>query len=107
VPLAFHYTDKGGYDVIRSAPTWHFLAGQPPGDHPFGAYFTNLGLATPSLAKRLRIPRNKLEWVFGFTDIGDLKRLDGGRGDYIFYAPRDYDVDKERQLEEFPKETGI
>jgi hypothetical protein len=43
----FHYTDKQGYDGIRSQPTWKFIAHQPPGEHPKGAYFTDLDKSTP------------------------------------------------------------
>ena len=94
----FHYTDKSGYNAIGLQPTWSFKASQPPGHHPFGAYFTDLPPETPNLAKRLRIPRTKVEWYFEFVDIGDLKPLSGGRGVYIFYSPHDYRVACARQL---------
>jgi hypothetical protein len=95
----FHYTDKVGYDAIRSTVVWHFLATQPPGQHPFGAYFTTLGRNTKNLAKRLRIPRGKVAFFFEFTDIGDLTPLPGGRGQFIFYSPADYDVDQPQQID--------
>jgi hypothetical protein len=93
-----HYTDLTGYNAIRAAEVWHFRAHQPPGNHPFGAYFTTLPRGTPNLAQRLRIPRAKVQYVFEFTDVGDLIPLPGGRGQFIFYSPHDYDVDKTRQL---------
>jgi hypothetical protein len=88
-----HYTDQAGFNAIRALKPWVFRASQPPGDHPFGAYFTTLAPDTPNLARRLRIPRMKTEFVFTFADVGDLKPLHGGRGEFIFYSPRDYSVD--------------
>ena len=93
-----HYTDQVGYNAIASQVVWHFLAGQPPGQHPFGAYFTPLGRSTKNLAQRLRIPKAKLAFFFEFTDVGDLTPLPGGRGQFIFYSPKDYDVDQPRQI---------
>lgn len=93
-----HYTDQDGYNAIRSQVTWHFVAAQPPGDHPFGAYFTSLGKTTKNLAQRLRVPKTKLAYFFEFTDVGDLKPLPGGRGQFIVYSPTDYDVESGRQL---------
>src|SRR4051812_14618382 len=92
-----HYTDQAGYNAIRATVVWHFRAGKPPGDHPFGAYFTTLPRDTRNLAKRLRIPNGKVQYVFEFQDTGDLTPLSGGRGQYIYYSPTDYDVDKPRQ----------
>lgn len=94
----FHYTDRDGYNAIVSQPTWRFKAAQPPGDHPFGAYFTDLPPTTPNLAKRLGVPRRKLAYDFEFVDAGDLTPLPGKRGDHIFYSPGDYDVVRERQI---------
>ena len=53
---------------------------------------------TPLLANKLRIPRDKLHYAFSFLDGGDLRRLDGGRGKYIFLSRVDYPVARERQL---------
>jgi hypothetical protein len=100
-----HFTDKAGYDAIGSQVDWCFKAGQPPGNHPKGAYFTTLSAGEPNLAVRLRIPRTKLALVFQFVDAGDLARLPGGRGEYIFHSPRDYVVEGERQ--QFKGETGL
>jgi hypothetical protein len=94
----FHYTDQGAYVAIQSQLVWHFVAAQPPGQHPFGAYFTTLGRTTKNLAKKLRIPKAKVAFFFEFTDIGDLTPLPGGRGQFIFYSPTDYDVDQFRQI---------
>ena len=92
-----HYTDKNGYNAIRAASPWRFLARKPPGDHPRGAYFTTLQPGTPNLARKLFIPRRKTEYVFPFVDRGDLIPLDGGRGAFIFRSPRDYLVERPRQ----------
>ncbi|MBL8796871.1 MAG: hypothetical protein JNM56_23420 [Planctomycetia bacterium] len=92
-----HYTDQAGYHGIRAQSVWLFRAAQPPGNHPFGAYFTTLPRTTRNLAQRLRIPKSKTRFVFEFTDAGDLLPLPGGRGDYVFYFPRDYDVTESRQ----------
>ena len=95
----FHFTDRDGYNGIRAAVTWRFRASQPPGDHPFGAYFTTLPPGTRRLAYRLRIPVAKTEFVFAFRDAGDLQPLPGGRGDAIVYSPRDYEVAPDRQVD--------
>lgn len=97
----FHYTNTDGYNGIRSSSEWLFRATQPPGDpeaHPFGAYFTDLPESEPMLANKLRIPKQKLHYVFAFIDAGDLHRLRGDRGRYIFYSRVDYTVSRERQL---------
>lgn len=93
----FHYTDADGYKGISSSSEWLFRAAQPPGDHPFGSYFTNLPQDTPALANKLRIPREKLHYVLAFVDHGDLHRLAGDRGRFIFYSRVDYTVASERQ----------
>lgn len=95
--LRFHYTDKVGFNSIRAAATWRFRASKPPGEHPVGAYFTDYDESTPLLAQKLRIPRSKLSYVFGFRDVGDLVALPGARGQHIFYSPVDYTVEEARQ----------
>lgn len=70
--LLFHFTDRQGYNGIRAEVDWCFKASPPPPpDHPRGAYFTTLSPRTANLAKRLRIPREKLEYVFAFLDNAD------------------------------------
>ena len=95
-----HFTDKTGYNGIRASPIWRFWASQPPDpvNHPFGAYFTTLTPDTPNLAIKLGIPKRKLEYLFSFVDKNDLIALDNDRGEWIFYSPRDYEVEKERQV---------
>lgn len=93
-----HYTDDGGHKAISSHPVWKFKAGKPPGNRPFGAYFTTLNPDTANLASRLRIPKRKLAYVFRFSGDEGLKPLEGGRGRYIFWSPSDYDVEVPRQL---------
>lgn len=100
-----HYTNKSGYNAISSQVEWLFKASEPPAKHPKGAYFTNLGIDAPNLAKRLRIPKEKIEYYFSFVDVGDLKPLKGGRGKYIFYSEDDYTVGPERQIGK--GETGL
>jgi len=95
----YHYTDKKGFDRIRATVDWCFLAGQPvPRDHPFGAYFTTMPPGTRNLALRIRVPNNKITHLFSFLDVGDLTRLRGGRGQYVFYSSNDYTVVKKRQV---------
>ena len=94
----FHYTNKQGYNGIRSSSAWRFVASKPPGEHPPGAYFTDYGASTPLLAQKLRIPREKLGFYFSFADVGDLRPLRGGRGEHIFYSEADYAVLEPRQI---------
>lgn len=94
-----HYTDKSGYNGIRSTPDWLFKGSQPPGDHPFGAYFTTYGPETKNLALRLRIPVKKLGHVFVFMDARDLIQLRGQRGDFILFSREDYLVEESREID--------
>lgn len=100
-----HFTNKNGFNGIRAAKEWHFVASKPPCEHPRAVYFTSLDEATPRLAQRLRIPRDKLKYVFAFQDRGDLVPLDGGRGQYVFYSTADYFVEEELQVRQ--GETGL
>jgi hypothetical protein len=93
-----HFTNLKGYKAISCAPTWRFVAAQPPGDHPRGAYFTNADPSDPKLWKKLFIPKEKREYRFTFVDQGDLMPLDGGRGKFVFYSPDDYEVEGPRQI---------
>ena len=93
-----YFTDTKGYKGIRASLVWRFRAAQPPGVRPFGAYFTTLPARTRKLAKRLGIPKSKVEYVFSFIDQGDLSPLPGGRGAYIFNSSTDYEVEQDRQL---------
>lgn len=101
----FHYTDDRGFKAISSQVTWVFKASQPPTDHPVGAYFTTLPPKTFKLANRLRIPKRKIAFVFCFTDAGDLIPIDGDRGQFVFYSPQDYPVEKDRQTAAGPREN--
>ena len=103
----FHYTDGDGFDAVRSQPIWVFKAAQPPGDHPRGVYFTTLRPDSVNLAKRLRVPKVKTEFVFCFSDGSDLKPLPGGRGEFIFYSPDDYSVDQSRQVDHGPSQEVL
>jgi hypothetical protein len=101
-----HYTDKPGWNAIRSQVDWVFKAHKPPGPHPAATYFTTLTPDTRNLAARLRIPVAKIEYVFCFTDAGDLTPLAGDRGKYIFYFEGDYTVEKTRHLDCGPREEA-
>jgi hypothetical protein len=93
----FHYTNDVGYKAISSQRTWVFRSSEPPGNHPVGAYFTTLAPDSINLTKRLRISKDKLSFVFCFTDNSDLTPIDGGRGEYIRYSRTDYSVEEGRQ----------
>lgn len=101
-----HYTDQAGWNAIRSQLDWLFHAHQPPAGHPFGAYFTILPPDTINLAKKLRIPKRKREFVFCFTGYDGLIQIAGGRGDFIWYAPNDYRVARESQTDNGRTDEG-
>jgi hypothetical protein len=108
LPRMNHFTNKAGFDGIRSQPTWTFRASQPPAAHnPVGAYFTDYAQDEHNLAVKLFLPREKLHYIFSFDDRGDLLPLPGGRGRLgrIFYSPVDYEVERGRQR--FHGRTGI
>lgn len=97
-PFLYHYTDKIGYNALRAQTTWNFKTDQPPRkENPVAAYFTTLNPLTPLLAAKLRIGREKIEYVFEFTDAGDLKRLDPDRKLHVFISECDYKVEPQRQ----------
>lgn len=99
----FHYTDKDGWNAIRSQTTWRFEASQPRDPaRPVGAYFTDIEPTEANLRtlhKRLRVPRIKQEYVFWFTGTEGLTQINDGRGRdrRIFFSPVDYEVARERQ----------
>ncbi len=98
--LIFHYTDRAGYNAIRATVDWCFKASRPPRPgHPVGAYFTILDPGTIGLARRLRISRSKVAYVFVFKDHGGLAMLRGMRGAFVLYSPRDYIVEPCHQLD--------
>jgi hypothetical protein len=99
----FHYTDKDGWNAIRSQPTWRFKANQPKDpDRPKGAYFTDIEPTEANLRtlyKRLRVPKAKQEYLFWFVGTEGLTQLNDGRGrdKRIFFSPVDYEVAEGRQ----------
>jgi hypothetical protein len=99
----FHYTDKGGWNAIRSQVAWLFQASQPKDpDRPKGAYFTDIEPSAANLRvlyKKIRVPREKQEYIFWFTGDEGLAQLNNGTGrdKRIFFSPIDYQVAKERQ----------
>ena len=103
-----HFTNKEGFDGIRSQPTWTFRAAQPLAAHnPVGAYFTDYPPDEPHLAVKLFLPREKLRYIFSFGGQEGLLPLPGGRGRLkrIFYSPVTYEVERARQT--FHGRTGI
>lgn len=106
VRAVHHFTNKDGFNAIRSQVDWPFWASTPPGDHPRGAYFTTLPPGTKNLAKRLGIPRRKTAYYFSFLGNGALLPLRGGRGRYVFYSPTDYTVTRDRQVSHGPNESA-
>lgn len=108
VILIYHFTDKRGWNAIRSQVIWTFRAAQPlAADRPFGAYFTDIGPTRESLRtlhKKLRIPRRKQEFVFQFAGADGLLQYNGGQGrdKHIYYSPTDYQVEVKRQTFEGP-----
>ena len=103
-----HFTDKTGYNAIRSQALWTFKAVQPRSpNNPVGAYFTTYEPEEPNLSKKIFVPVVKLAFVFKFNEPTPLLPIPGGRGRLgkIFYSPTDYDVDEEHKVE--AKETGL
>ena len=62
---------------------------RPPSNRPFGAILRRCRPKAPNLARRLGIPKSKLEYLFSFIDHGDLKRLAGSpRVVYLLFTGR-------------------
>jgi hypothetical protein len=103
VSNAFHYTDKDGWNAIRSQPTWRFKASQPKDpDRPKGAHFTDIEPTETNLRtlyKRLQVPKGKQEYVFWFVGFDGLIQPNDGRGrdKRIYFSPVDYEVAEARQ----------
>ena len=99
----FHYTDKPGWDGIRSQREWLFKAMKPKDpNRPAGAYFTDIEPTAENLRtlyKRIRLPKVKQEYVFWFAGREGLTQLFDGRGrdKRIFFSPNEYPVDADRQ----------
>lgn len=103
MPGMFHYTDKVGWNAVRSQPVWRFKVNQPHDpNRPCGTYFTDIE-PTPAnlrtLYKRIRVPKTKQEYVFWFEGDYGLIQLNAGRGRdrRIWFSPLDYDVAEARQ----------
>lgn len=91
-----HFTNRVGYNAIRSQKTWTFKAkGQRADRLPDGTYFTPLWLNAPAFYPRTRVPNDKRGFHFSFDDVGDLKPFPGDRGQFVLYSPVDYPVEPE------------
>src|SRR5688572_18360169 len=90
----FHYTDKDGWNGVRSQPVWRFVASQPKDpSRPFGAYFTDIEPSEQNLKtlfKRIRVPKAKQAYVFWFLGRDGLRQWNDGRGrdKRIYYSER-------------------
>jgi hypothetical protein len=99
----FHYSDKEGWNAIRSQREWNFKASQPKDpSRPNGAYFTDIEPTASNLRtlhKRIRVPKVKQEYVFWFCGTDGLCQLNDGRGRdrRIFFSPTSYQVASEKQ----------
>lgn len=99
----FHYTDKSGWNAIRSQRVWRFKTYSPADpNRPVGAYFTDIEPTETNLRilhKRIRVPKFKQEYVFWFLGDTGLVQLNAGRGrdKHILFSPNDYDVSEDRQ----------
>jgi HYD1 signature containing ADP-ribosyltransferase len=99
----FHYTDKSGWNAVRSQAVWRFKISKPKDpDRPEGAYFTDLEPSKTNLRvlyKKIRVPKEKQEFVFWFDGQDALTRLNGGTGrdKRILFSPVDYLVSEDRQ----------
>ena len=99
----FHYTDRDGWNSIRSQPDWKFQTAQPQDQNrPPGAYFTDIepsAMNLRTLHKKIRIPKAKQQYLFWFTGSEGLSQLNSGRGrdKRIFFSATDYDVISGRQ----------
>ena len=91
----FHYTNKEGWNGIRSQSDWPFEANQPKDpNRPVGSYFTDIEPTEENLRtlhKRICVPKVKQEFVFWFVGREGLAQLFGGRGrdKRIFYRLSD------------------
>ena len=84
MPNRFHYTDKDGWNAIRSQAVWRFAASKPRDPaRPVGAYFTDVQptpMTLRTLYKKIRVPKVKQAYVFWFVGSDGLSQLNGGRG---------------------------
>jgi hypothetical protein len=100
VNLMFHYTNKTGFNTIKSQVNWKFKASIPKApQNPRGVYFTTLKPNAPNFYVKTRIPKKKQSHIFEFADIGDLQFYPGNRGRLktVYYSPKDYQVLQARQ----------
>jgi hypothetical protein len=103
VANTFRYTNKDGWNAVRSQPTWRFKASQPKDpDRPMGAYFTDMEPTATNIRlihKHIRVPRSKQQYIFWFIGTEGLFQLNEGRGRdrRILFSRVDYSVTTDRQ----------
>lgn len=95
--FVYHYTGKPAWNAIRLQKDWTFKASQPPGDRPYGVYFTTLRIDAPLFYKKTRIPVEKQEYVFVFVGKDGLEERDDGKRPYILICATDLTVLEHRQ----------
>lgn len=96
----YHYTDKKGYNAVKSGNPYIFKASKPKYGNPKAAYFTTLSpeeLSPKDYKAKLGLTKAKSEYFFEMdVDSSKLKDLKGGRGQYIKYSPDDLEVPRDK-----------
>lgn len=84
--IVYHYTDKRGFNGIRSTDPYRIRQGDSKnGAGPFFTTRSPADNAAPNAYKKLGITREKSQYVVEFEiDPARLDRLKGDRGDFIF-----------------------
>jgi RHS repeat-associated protein len=85
----YHYTDKNGYNGIRSGKPHHIRPGNAKhGAGPFVTPRSPADLTAPNAYKKLGLTGRKHEYVVEFdVDEKFLKPIPGARGQFIFEIP--------------------
>ncbi|WP_446212980.1 polymorphic toxin-type HINT domain-containing protein [Micromonospora sp. IBSANI012] len=93
----YHYTTKENYNKIRAGgQNLTFKAGNAK--NGTGSYFTPqspraVAARGPNGFKKLGLTKAKSEYVFEITvPKSKVKKLTGGRGEYVYYSPQDLTV---------------
>ncbi|QFG24972.1 type IV secretion protein Rhs [Actinomadura sp. WMMB 499] len=85
----YHYTDKAGYNGIRSGDPYHVREGSSKnGAGPFWTTKSPADLTEPNAFKKLGITSGKSEYVLeAEIPKSALRPLPGGRGDHVLMTP--------------------